>query len=377
MFLGMGVLQAWPGRGFWQGQPTPAAKAGNLTAMVQSMAQTSQPHALSTSLTWFAQVDARHGWAVNLVVVLALAGVGAGLLAVSARWHRKLAACSVLAATVLCMADWVLVQDLGFFGGVGTDPNSMVPLVLLIATGYLAAARPVSVSAPQVLTGANEASRLRWLGAATALAGVAVISVGALPMAAASVNPHADPILTQAINGSPGRENSPAYPFSLVDQTGHAVSLASLHGRAIALTFLDPVCTTDCPLIAQEFRQADLSLGPKLAQHAVFIAVVANPIYRSVAIVQAFDRQEHLDQVPNWLFLTGSLSDLQRMWNSYGLTVQTVENGGMVAHGEIAYIIDPKGVLRTRLGSDPGTDSPTASSFATALASEVRAVLPS
>ena len=39
---------------------------------------------------------------------------------------------------VFCLADWVLVQDLGFLGGLGTDPNSMIPLILLFSAGYLA-----------------------------------------------------------------------------------------------------------------------------------------------------------------------------------------------------------------------------------------------
>ena len=34
---------------------------------------------------------------------------------------------ALVAGTMLCPADWVLVEDPGFLGGVGTDPNSMVP----------------------------------------------------------------------------------------------------------------------------------------------------------------------------------------------------------------------------------------------------------
>ena len=47
----------------------------------------------------------------------------------------------LIAFTVLCLADWVLIQDLGFFGGVGTDPNSMIPFIVLAAAGYLALTR--------------------------------------------------------------------------------------------------------------------------------------------------------------------------------------------------------------------------------------------
>ena len=48
------------------------------------------------------------------------------------------------------------------------------------------------------------------------------------------------------------------------------------------------------------------------------VAIVANPVYHQVAYTQAFDRQEHLDQVPNWLYLTGSVPQLQQVWKDYG-----------------------------------------------------------
>ena len=50
---------------------------------------------------------------------------------------------------MLCLADWVLIEDLGFLGGLGTDPNSMIPFVLLAAAGYLALARvPAEAAEP-------------------------------------------------------------------------------------------------------------------------------------------------------------------------------------------------------------------------------------
>ena len=50
-FLGMALLQAWPGRGFWQG--TIDGQPGSLTAMIQSMASTPQPHALEVIVSGF------------------------------------------------------------------------------------------------------------------------------------------------------------------------------------------------------------------------------------------------------------------------------------------------------------------------------------
>ncbi len=138
--VGMAVLQAWPGRGFWQG------RGGTLPSMVGEMSRTSQPGFLSSWVASFASFDDAHGWAVNLFVVVALAAIG-GLL-ISGR--RRAVLGGIGALVVLCLADWVLVEDFGFFGGLGTDPNSMVPMALLFVAGYLAAFRvPVEADALQ------------------------------------------------------------------------------------------------------------------------------------------------------------------------------------------------------------------------------------
>ena len=131
-FIGMAVLQAWPGRGFWRG--TIAGRPGTLAGMVQQMAATPQPHFLSALLARFGSFAAGNGPAVNLVTVIALAGTGAIFLTGRPRLVRY----AVWFGIVFCLADWVLVEDLGFLGGLGTDPNSMVPWILLFSAGYLA-----------------------------------------------------------------------------------------------------------------------------------------------------------------------------------------------------------------------------------------------
>ena len=123
-------------------------------------------------------------------------------------------------------------------------------------------------------------------------------------MASASVNRQADPIVTESVDGPPADIGGHAPDFNLVDQHGHPVTLTSLRGDTVALTFLDPVCTTDCPLIAQEFRATDQMLGAS-ANKVKFVAIAANPLYHSVADVDAFDRQEGMNTLSNWLFLTG------------------------------------------------------------------------
>jgi cytochrome oxidase Cu insertion factor (SCO1/SenC/PrrC family) len=381
-FLGMALLQAWPGRGFWSG--TINGKPGTLSGMVQSMAGTSQPHFLSSLLASFGSFDASHGFAVNLFVVIALAAMGAIFLTGRPRLVRY----AVGFGLVFCLADWVLVQDLGFLGGLGTDPNSMIPMALLFSAGYLALApAPEEATVPQEVAvsegaavpeeaawrrrlrpgavgGAVAAARARSVAAVAALA---VILLGAAPIASAAANRTADPILALAIAGNSTTLDLPAPGFSLTDQDGRTVSLASLRGKVVLMTFLDPVCTTDCPIIAQEFKQTGQLLGAQ-DKSVELVAVVANQIYRSVTFTRAFDQQEGLTTVPNWLYLTGSLSQLGAVWQHYGVTVENLPAGAMSAHNDLAVVIDPSGEIRQEVAADPGPGtSSTKSSFSVLL----------
>ena len=236
-FIAMAVLQAWPGRGSWSGAA--AGQPGPLASMVRSMSAVPQPRFLAGWVSGFGSLAAAHGFAVNLAAVIVLAGAGAGLLSRRPRLLRL----ALLVLAVFCLADWVLVQDLGFLGGLGTDPNSMIPIALVAAGGYLALVRvpagavaPVPVPQPAVTAPAEQmaapADKAEPRPASGGLAGfrpagqragaarlaravaaapvrvmvaawaAAVVLVGAAPMAMAQTSPQADPIIAQAIAGS-------------------------------------------------------------------------------------------------------------------------------------------------------------------------------
>jgi len=387
-FVAMAVLQAWPGRGYWQGRLSTANHVGTLAGMVAQMARTPQPSFLASWVSSFGRFDTAHGWAVNLLVVIFVGGIGVALCT----GRRRVVLAAVIAAVVFCLADWVLVEDLGFLGGNGTDPNSMVPTALVLVAGYVAMVRlPVPLPVPINETAPGDAwssaapaapERRRWwewvtpgylLRMFAALGAVVVVLVGTAPMTLAATNPNADPIISQALNGTPNIVDTPAPPFTLTNQRGAPVSLSGLRGHTIALTFLDPVCTSDCPLIAQEFRQADERLGSRSSK-VDFIAIVANPIYRSISFTNAFDRQEGLDHMGNWLYLTGSLSQLRRVWNSYGVLVETAGAGAMIAHSDLAFVIDARGRERAEMEDNPGAGSQQSSSFSSLLLARISAV---
>jgi len=379
--VGMAVLQAWPGRGFWQG--TSRGQPGTLTGMVASMAATPQPRFLSVWVNGFAFFTAAHGFAVNLLVVAALAVTGAAFLSGQPRLIRPV----LVAFTVLCLADWVLIQDLGFLGGLGTDPNSMIPMALLAAAGYLALARAgVPAAEPAAVPGASWRDRVKVASLSGSLAAASIQSVasagaigliilGAAPMAAAQASPVADTILAQAIDGSAATFNYPAPAFRLTDQDGRAVTLASLRGKVVLLGFLDPVCSVDCPLMGQEFRQAGQLLAAD-SRHVELVAINYNPLDTQVGYLQAFDRQEGLNALPNWRYLTGTRAQLQQVWHSYSLPMLVLPAGSMIGHGDYAFVIDQAGHLRQELDFNPGPGTAaTRSSFAAELTDAAQQLL--
>lgn len=419
-FLGMALLQAWPGRGFWEGRVGP--RLGSLASIVDQMSQTSQPHWLLSWLSSFEGFDIAHGWGVNLFVVIALALIGSAFL--SARPRLVLAA--VAAATLLCLADWVLIEDLGFLGGVGTDPNSMIPMILLFVGGYLALSRvpattdarvtspatmavaPVDpaggptrrpgprpgVGAMAATVGALGLALGRWRGRLVsdstyafqslgALSAVGVMLIGVAPMAAATTKPNADSILAKAVNGPPEVTNMPTPGFSLIDQHGRRVSLTSLRGKTLALAFVDPACgihgyaAMGCSLsVAEVLRLTDGVLG-STTNRVELVGIDSNPAYLKRENLISFDGRTGLAKMRNWLYLTGSRSEVSAALNQFGVHLDSPTSSAMgLPHGQMTYVIDGSGRTREILttGDRGAVSRVMESSVAVALADAIERV---
>ena len=353
---GMAVLQAWPGRGSWQGLVH--GQLGQVAGMAESMTLTPQPSFLIDVLSSFASFDAAHGFAINLFVVLALATTGLVFAVGPFRpGGERIVRPFLIGFAVLCLIVWVAIQDLGFLGGLGTDPNTMIPFVLLAASGYLALTRaPGPQTAPA--TGQRPASavesrpetaparllkRLSIAGTSTVLAvgGAVLIVLGAVPMAVAEASPSADPILANSIAGPAVSVNYQAPGFALTGPDGRRVSLRSLRGKVVVLSFSNPACRRSCPPVAAEFSAAAGLLGPAASGVDFVVAGCAG-------------------RPADVLCLTGPASLIaQRYGGSPDRTY--------------AYVIGKSGHVRWRydLGAGPGSAA-TISSFAVLLAAAAR-----
>lgn len=152
--------------------------------------------------------------------------------------------------------------------------------------------------------------------------------------------------------------------IQLVDQNGKTVSLSDFHGKTVVLEFMDPVCTDICPVVSQEFVQADKILGNRSRQ-VVFIAVNVNQYHESVADVKKFSDAHGLSKLDNWYFLTGSTSQLQRIWKDYNIYVKPSPSGD-VQHSSVMYFIDKNG--REQALADPNNNQSKITDWANGIA---------
>lgn len=335
LFIWLGVIQALPGNGFWSSGST--GSSGALVSMSQQMSQLSQPAIAASIQRWFTSVT-QHGSAViNVVAVVTLLGLGFALII----GRRRLLRPAVVAYGVVAVLAWIFVQDFGVFGGVGTDVNSMIPS-LLVVVALVAAMRSTPTSPAPVARrpSAEESQRTRAMLASSS---IGVFLVGALGMLALPLLPGTSIDAAVAAGSQVAPLQGAAPGFTLVDQSGRVTSLASLRGTTVVLSFLDPVCTSDCPIEAQELKAASEQLGPHA--NVTFVAVNANPTYRSLSALRAFNAREGMESVDGWRFLTGTETMLQRTWDSYGVEVSSVGAGGMVSHAEPIFVIRPNGSL--------------------------------
>ena len=113
--------------------------------------------------------------------------------------------------------------------------------------------------------------------------------------------------------------------FTLTDQFGHSQSFRAFRGRPIALTFVYTNCPDVCPLIAANLHAAYQRLGDD-APRTVLAAVTVDPARDNIQQIRRFSEQHGLTD--EWFFFTGTSSELQQVWQDYGVYAQPVDAGG-------------------------------------------------
>lgn len=135
--------------------------------------------------------------------------------------------------------------------------------------------------------------------------------------------------------------------FALVDQHAGQVTSTSVRGSVVVLSFFDARCTGICPVLESELRAAALSLGPD-AHKVIFLTVNTSPYDTSLKDAARISTTSGLGAF-DWHFLTAPLATLNRVWSSYGVSVEVATNTGRSAYTQVLYIFDTAGRLRYKM----------------------------
>jgi len=142
-----------------------------------------------------------------------------------------------------------------------------------------------------------------------------------------------------ALHGTVLEPPKPAPPFVLVDQRGNPFDSQRLAGHPVALFFGFTHCKDTCPQTLALLGKA--AVRAHLAGRIRIVMISVDPRRDSPASMRAFIARVG---VPGATGLTGSPSQLHRVWRAFGVSVSAVR--GDIIHSDYIYIVDPSGRLR-------------------------------
>ena len=336
VFLIAIIFQSLPDAGFWHG-----GNQNALTVMTKEMTTIAQPHALSWIVRHGGVLSGRLGGGFNLIVIFWLFVTGVGLwLATQRRWNWP-----VYSLVIGCLIFWVIAEDTAVFGGIATDFNSLLPIAVL---GFCAAPRFQNAPA---LKGRLRVELTNGIGSVLATFATAMIATSIISMFVATTISATENTFYLAGNGSPSPLNTKAPTFTLTDQFNKSYTLGEHKGRVTLITFLDPVCWTDCPLLANQVAQ----VRSQLARDAKIdiVAVAANPYHETLGNVRHFIAIHDIEHVKNFYFVTGTRAKTSKVWAEYGIGVTATPTDAMSIHDDYMYIVSSSGKLKWIIPDDP------------------------
>jgi cytochrome oxidase Cu insertion factor (SCO1/SenC/PrrC family) len=353
LFLG-GVLQAMPGEGYW---------GNSLATMFSGMASANQPGIFSRVIQWASDAAQTEPVLTNAIFILLIFGSAISLVAVKKKW-------AVWLAILVTVLGWWFGQDFGIFSSTATDFNSGLPLILVLSailrqyrTDDLVNSSAPAQSAVSYKT-PLAASSLVFACLFGTLVSLLVFSISIFGVDSAAM-------ATVDSSGYEYLSPTAAPGFTLMNFNHRAISLSSIEGSPILLTFLDPSCPHRCQTMTKEMIGALQQLG-KSGNQVKLVAIDVNPSSGAASDASSFVRRYGRSDYKNWYFLSGSKSQLRKVLKSYNIDVVRTKNGA-VRYSQVFYFIDNLGVERGLL-QDTATAA-YAGSYSTLIADNLKGLL--
>lgn len=130
--------------------------------------------------------------------------------------------------------------------------------------------------------------------------------------------------------------------FTLTNQQGQLLALSDLRGKVVAINFI----YTSCPLpnfclrIANNFGVLQTRFKARLGSDLVLLTVTFDPVHDTPEVLAKYASRWNADPA-TWHFLTGPVSDVQRVCHQFGVDYFSEE--GLMNHSLHTAIIDREG----------------------------------
>jgi len=171
---------------------------------------------------------------------------------------------------------------------------------------------------------------------AIALVVVAVLALGGVVLAANSGNEEEPIAGGNRFAGATMPEGLRAPDFELSDEQGRPVSMRTLRGEPVVVTFLYSHCEDTCPITAQTIRGALDDLGHDVPA----IAISVDPPNDTPASARKFLAEQRANG--RIRFVLGDRAELRRLWTGYAITPQRITQEHMAR----ITLVDARGFQR-------------------------------
>jgi protein SCO1/2 len=175
---------------------------------------------------------------------------------------------------------------------------------------------------------------------------VALFALGAVVLAAGSEDDD-----STADAGGPGFEGSRmpdgvrAPDFTLRNQDGDAVSMRSLRGKPVIVTFLYTTCDDTCPAQAQTVRGALDDLGEDVPALAIAVDPPRDTPERAKLFLAEAKALGRID------FVLGTRAELKPLWKAFFIRPQSINE----EHQARFTLVDKRGFQRIGFPGDQAT----------------------
>jgi protein SCO1/2 len=132
--------------------------------------------------------------------------------------------------------------------------------------------------------------------------------------------------------------------FTLTDQTGRPMSLASLSGKVVAVNFIYTRCALPqfCLRVTNTFGVLQKRFARELGRDLVLLTVTFDPERDTSQVLARYAEQWKAD-AKTWRFLTGETNAVRRVCGLFG--VDAFVDEGLINHTLRTAVIDRRGIL--------------------------------